>query len=253
MQVGLYQFWHRERTRGFGASVQDRDDVVQDLMVSVLERKWPGRRLLDGRITSITPALLAQHLQFWLRRRLASTNAHHKTHTPLPEDDAEQAELHSDDELESIGIDVFLAAPYEAQQGTRATAAFEARCYVAARKCVAALDDRARHAIDLILGVEYLDDAEANQQLVAAQLVVSEATVTRILQRLGINQSRAWKAAIDHESWRRTPLGQYLIEDCKVQRNDLNSLEIAVRTLAWCNRHHLRALRTGQAQPAAQP
>lgn len=253
MQVGLFQFWRRERFRGVGNSVRDRDDVVSELVLSVLERKWPGRRLLDGRIATVTPELLATHLQFWLRRRRRSTGEQDKLNVPLPEDDLEQTEPHDDQDSMADASEIDWSSTQSAPAVSATPGGFEARCYTAARECVGGLKWQELRAIDLVLGTVYLDNAEANQKLASEQLGISAVDITRLLQKLGINQKRSWAAAAEQQAWLSSALGRYLIEGCQIQRGDPHGLEIAIRTLAWCNRARLGALKSMQAQPASHP
>ena len=279
MLIALHEFWRRDRMAKKWANVRQGSDVldcrvhralsttigdiVQDLVLDVLTRKWPSKDDLEN----ISTGYLAETLQARLRHAYTRGERFAKRHRALPEDDDSpaielgQADLNGTTDWEgeaggtsnasvrpstSLGDEeIAIATALTPQQGDGLT--FPTRCYHAAQSFMNSHKDDVllQKVIETYLAPVYLEEVKVTGKEVAAKFDFSEATMTRILQRYGIRLPRAKK--IDAQDlgslkqvWAGTPVGIYLFEGCGV--TSIEHMVVALKTLCACNREKLEAL-----------
>lgn len=272
MLIALHEFWRRDRMARKWANVREGTDVlhyrvhralgttigdiVQDLVLDVLTRKWPPQDDLE----KISTGYLAETLQARLRHAYTRGERFAKRHRALPEDDDSPA-------IELGQFDLRGTADWADEAGGASTSAgeqeiaievaptpqqgdglaFATRCYHASQRFmkVHADDLLLLSIIDAYLAPFHLDEVKVTGKQVAEKFNFTAVRMTRVLQKYGIRLPRTKKADAQgleslKQVWTGKPLGIYLFKDCGVTSTE--QMVVALKSLCACNREHLEAL-----------
>lgn len=279
MLVGLFDFWRRDRIARKWANVKEGTDVldcrvhtassttigdiVHDLLVDVMTRKWPSNSDLDG----ISNAYLAGTLGQRLFHAYTRGKRFSEKHSQLPDDNDSPAIEPDESHLGSFAgsAEVDSGPPKVSPRASTPLSeenlasepmppatpgdelAFAMRCHHAAPRFLESQRDDAMlpRIIEAYLAPLYLDDEKVTGKEVAKRFDLSEATLTRHLQRYGIRLPRT-KDADSHDLvsvkqvWLTTPVGTYLFKECGVTNTE--QMALALKTLCACNYYRLEAL-----------